>query len=171
MDKRQITVLLVDDEKVLLHAIQRRLQFRDFNVIAVDSGEKALDAARNHPVDVAIVDLKMPGMDGRELMLRLKEEYPWMEVVILTGHGTFNPDEVEVAGKIYTCLAKPCEVETLQQVLIDAYKNTVMNRNRIKRREMEEFLKDLETESPGAVLRKLKTIDKYRSQKPEPDGG
>ncbi len=164
MDKKQqINVLLVDDEEVLLSALQRRLQFRDFNVIAVDRGEKALAVARENPIDVAIVDLKMPGMDGRDLMLALKNEYPWMEVIMLTGHGSFNPDEVEIAGKIHTCLAKPCDVETLQQVLIDAYKKTVMNRNKIKLREMEALLKDVETESPGAVLQKLKKIDKSRS--------
>jgi len=161
--KQQINVLLVDDEEVLLSALQRRLQFRDFNVIAVDRGEKALAVARENPIDVAIVDLKMPGMDGRDLMLALKNEYPWMEVIMLTGHGSFNPDEVEIAGKIHTCLAKPCDVETLQQVLIDAYKKTVMNRNKIKLREMEALLKDVETESPGAVLQKLKKIDKSRS--------
>ena len=164
MDKKQhINVLLVDDEEVLLSALQRRLQFRDFNVIAVDRGEKALVIARENPVDVAIVDLKMPGMDGRELVLALKNEYPWMEVIMLTGHGSFNPDEVEIAGKIHTCLAKPCDVETLQQVLIEAYKKTVMNRNKIKLREMEVLLQDVETESPGAVLQKLKKIDKNRS--------
>ena len=166
LNKKQINVLLVDDEEVLLNAIRRRLEFRDFHVIAVDSGEKALLAARENPVDVAIVDLKMPGMNGREVMLALKKAYPWMEVIILTGHGSFDPEEGEVAGKIHTCLAKPCDVETLQEVLIDAYKKTVMNRNQIKLREMDELLKDVETESPGAILRKLKKIDENRSLKP-----
>ena len=166
MNKKQINVLLVDDEEVLLDAIRRRLEFRDFNVIAVDRGEKALTAAESNPIDVAIVDLKMPGMSGTELMLRLKQKYPWMEVIILTGHGSFNPDAVEIAGKMHTCLAKPCEVETLQEALIDAYKKTVMNRNQIKLREMDALLKDVETESPGAVLRKLKKIDENWSSKP-----
>jgi DNA-binding response OmpR family regulator len=66
--KEKINILLVDDEEALLDSIKRRLQIRDFNVIAVNRGDKALEVARLHPIDVALVDLKMPGMSGKDVL-------------------------------------------------------------------------------------------------------
>jgi DNA-binding NtrC family response regulator len=162
LSDKKINILLVDDEEALLDSMRRRLQFRDFNVIAVSRGEDALPVARQNPIDVAVVDLKMPGMGGKEVMMGLKEEFPCMEVIILTGHGTFNPEEEGVAGKIHACLAKPCDLLTLQQALTDAYRKSVMNRNQIKAHEMDAALADAAEESPAAVLQKLKDMDHDR---------
>ena len=79
----KINILLVDDEEVLLDSIKRRLQIREFNVIAVNRGEKALEVVRQYPIDVAILDLKMPGMSGKDVFVNLKRDYPWLEIVIL----------------------------------------------------------------------------------------
>lgn len=159
MSGQKINVLLVDDEEALLHSIQKRLQFRDFNVIAVNRGEKALEVAREQPVDVAIVDIKMPGMSGKAVLEALKADYPWMEVIVLTGHGSFDPDEEGVAGKLHACLAKPCDLKTLQETLVDAYKKTVMNRLQIQPDEMNALLENAAGESPEAVVQKLKNMD------------
>lgn len=120
MSEKQITVLLVDDELPLLESVRRRLQFRGFNVLAVNSGEKALAVAREQPVDVAVIDVKMPGMGGKELLFALKEEYPRMGIIMVTGHGSFSFKEEEVSGKIQACLAKPCDLGVLQQAILDA---------------------------------------------------
>lgn len=66
MKEKKINLLIVDDEELFLDALKRRLEVRDFNVITVDRGDKALDAAREYPIDAAIVDLRMPGMSGEE---------------------------------------------------------------------------------------------------------
>ncbi len=158
MAKDKINLLLVDDEEALLDSIQRRLQVRHFNVIAVNRGEKALEAARRHPIDIALIDLKMPGLSGKDLLLSLKRDYPWLEIVILTGHGSFNPDECGYE-KACSLLMKPCELETLLDVLVEAYKKTVMKRNRIGREEMEEILKASRLESARDILKKLKELD------------
>lgn len=159
MSDQKINVLLVDDEEALLHSMQKRLQFRNFNVIAVSRGEKALEVARENPVDVAIVDIKMPGMSGKAVLEALKADYPCMEVIVLTGHGSFDPDEEGVAGKLHACLAKPCDLKTLQEALVEAYKKTVMNRLQIQPEEMNAILGDAADESPEAVVRKLKNLD------------
>ncbi len=159
LNDKKINVLLVDDEEALLDSMRRRLQFRDFNVIAASSGKKALEIARENPVDVAIVDIKMPGMSGRDVLLALKEEYPWVEVIILTGHGSFSPEEEGIAEKMHSCLGKPCDLATLQQVLTDAYKKTVMNRREIAPQEMDAMLNSAEKKSPDAVLKQLKELD------------
>ncbi len=159
MSDQKINVLLVDDEEALLDSMRRRLQFRDFNVIAASSGEKALEVARENPVDVAIVDIKMPGMSGRDVLLALKKEYPWMEVIVLTGHGSFNAEEEGIADKMNACLGKPCDLATLQQALIEAYKKTVMNRREIAPHEMDAMINEAEKKSPDAVLQQLKDMD------------
>lgn len=159
LDEKKINVLLVDDEEALLESMRRRLQFRDFNVIAVSQGEQALEIARKQPVDVAIVDVKMPGMSGMEVLETLKSEHPWMEVIILTGHGSFDPDEEGVAEKLHSCLAKPCDLATLQAALVDAYKKTVMNRKQIDPEEMNTILDKASNGSPDSVLQKLKNLD------------
>ncbi len=90
MAKEKINLLIVDDEEQFLKSIAKRLEVRDFNVIAVDRGEKAVEAAAEHPIDVALVDLKMPGMNGEQTLEALKRQHQWMEVVILTGHGSID---------------------------------------------------------------------------------
>ena len=83
MNEDKINILIVDDEEQFLNSIKKRLEVRDFNVVAVNRGEKAIEAARNNQFDVALVDLKMPGIDGEETLKALKKEHKWMEVVIL----------------------------------------------------------------------------------------
>jgi DNA-binding NtrC family response regulator len=155
----KINILLVDDEEALLDSIKRRLQIREFNVIAVNRGDKALEVVRQFPIDVAILDLKMPGMSGKDVLVHLKRDYPWLEIVILTGHGSFDPEKEKVYGQAYTYLSKPCELQTLQHVLIEAYKKTVMNRNRIAMKDMENILKSPTLTSAREVLKKLKELD------------
>lgn len=62
--ERKINLLLVDDEEQFLKSMTKQIEARGFNVMAVDSGEKAIETARAMPVDIALVDLKMPGIDG-----------------------------------------------------------------------------------------------------------
>jgi len=156
----KINILLVDDEEALLYSIKRRLQIREFNVIAVNRGDKALEMARQYPIDVAILDLKMPGMSGKDVLVNLKRDYPWLEIVILTGHGAFDPKKDAVYGQAYTYLPKPCELETLLHVLVEAYKKTVMNKNKIAMKDMENILKSPTLRSAREVVKKLKELDK-----------
>jgi DNA-binding NtrC family response regulator len=90
MENNKISLLIVDDELHFLKSISKRLEVRDFKVIAAARIEKAIDAARKSPIDVALVDLKMPGIKGEETLKALKAEHKWMEFVILTGHGTID---------------------------------------------------------------------------------
>jgi DNA-binding NtrC family response regulator len=160
MPESKINLLIVDDEEQFLQSITKSLQVRDFNVIAVDRGEKAIEAARKNPIDVALVDLKMPGMDGEETLKALKAEHKWMEVIILTGHGTI--DSAVECTKIgaYSYLQKPCSMDELLESLISAYKNKVMNKKKIEDKKMTELLKISLANSPREILRKLKEIDK-----------
>jgi len=159
MEKNKINLLLVDDEEEFLKSMSTRLEVRDFNVIAVNRGEKAIEAARNSPVDIALVDLKMPGIDGEKTLKALKKEHKWMEVVILTGHGSVDSAVECTKSGAYLYLQKPCELNELLDVLKDAYKKRVMNRKNIEEKKINELLKISQSSSPRDILRRLQEID------------
>ena len=160
MSDSKINLLIVDDEEQFLQSITKSLQVRDFNVIAVDRGEKAIAAARKNPIDVALVDLKMPGMNGEETLKALKAEHQWMEVIILTGHGTIDSAVESIKSGAYAYLQKPCSLDELMQSLINAYKNKVMNKKKIAEKKMNELMEVSLSGSPRDILRRLREIDK-----------
>ena len=160
MTETKINLLIVDDEEQFLNSIKRRLEVRDFNVIAVNRGEKAIEEARNNPIDIALVDLKMPGIDGEETLKALKEEHKWMEVVILTGHGSVESAIECTRSGAYEYLQKPCKLDELLESLKNAYQKSVMNKKDINEKKMQELLSQSLGLSPLGILRKLKEIDK-----------
>lgn len=159
IEKDKINLLIVDDEEKFLESMTKRLEVRGFNVIAVSRGEKAVEAAREYPVDIALVDLKMPGMNGEQTLEVLKKEHPLMEVVILTGHGSIDSAiECTKRGAHYY-LQKPCELDRLLDVLMEAYKKRIMNKMRISKERLEEVLGMADTDSALTILGRLKEMD------------
>jgi DNA-binding NtrC family response regulator len=163
MAQKKINLLIVDDEEQFLKSMTRWLELRDFNVIPVDRGEKAVEAAKTQPIDIALVDLKMPGMDGERTLEALKEEHPSMEVVILTGHGSVESAVECTKIGAWSYLQKPCELDRLLSVLIDAYKRNVMNKMNIKEERMNELLEASQYRSPRAILEKIRQLDEERA--------
>jgi len=160
MTENKINVLIVDDEEQFLNSIKRRLEVREFNVVAVNRGEKALEEARKNPIDIALVDLKMPGIDGEETLKALKKEHKWMEVVILTGHGSIESAVECTKSGAYEYLQKPCKLDELLEALKNAYQKRVMNKKDIDAIKMREILSLSLVESPLGILRRLKKLDK-----------
>jgi DNA-binding NtrC family response regulator len=138
MGNDKINLLLVDDEEQFVKSISKSLGVRGFNVIAVNRGNKAIEAARKYPRDIALLDLKMPGLSGEETLKILKKEHEWMEVVILTGHGAIDSAIECMKTGAYSYLQKPCELDQLLEALKNAYKKKVMNRNKIEEKKMDE---------------------------------
>ena len=81
------TILVVDDEKKFLNFLVERLQLLGYQALKSSNGEQAIELAKKNRIDLAIVDLKMPGMDGLVTITKLKEIYPDLNSVLLTGHG------------------------------------------------------------------------------------
>ena len=160
MGKNKINLLFVDDEDQFLVSMGKRLEARGFRVLAVNRGEKAIETARAHPVDIALVDLKMPGMNGEETLKALKQEHAWMEIVILTGHGSIDSAVECTQSGAHSYLQKPCDLDQILEVLKEAYKKRVMNRHRIEEAQMAELLQGVNPCSPRDILRRLKEIDK-----------
>jgi DNA-binding response OmpR family regulator len=116
-----IRLLLVDDELKFLNALCQRLELRGFDVTKAASGEEAIGAARSADFALVLLDLKMPGMDGREVLRVLKQEHKQLEVIILTGHGSLDTEiECKELGA-FGYVSKPFEFEELLSMIKDAY--------------------------------------------------
>ena len=86
----KIKLLIVDDEERFLRTLTQRLSLRDFDVTAVINGKDAIETAKKMEFELALVDLKMPGIDGEKVLELLKKNDPFIEVIILTGHGSLE---------------------------------------------------------------------------------
>jgi DNA-binding NtrC family response regulator len=107
-------LLLVDDDEAFLAVMQRRLAMRGFDVPAARSGEEALAMMSSHPdVDVVALDIKMPEMNGIETLKEIKRLYPVIEVIVLTGHASFQTKIKAMTYGAFDYLTKPCDLEEL----------------------------------------------------------
>ena len=116
-------VLIVDDEQDFVEAVVKRLMRRGFRVYGVNGGQEALDILRQHPVDVVVLDVLMPGMDGLETLRRMKEMHPQVQVILLSGHGG---EELGMRGMAYGAFAyllKPVAFSRLVETIIQASEN------------------------------------------------
>jgi len=115
-------VLLVDDEREFVHTLSERLQTRNLESAVVYDGEEALSFVENDEPEVMVLDLKMPGIDGIEVLRQVKERHPKVEVIILTGHG--SEQERLIANELgaFAYLQKPVDIDVLTQTMKDAYK-------------------------------------------------
>jgi DNA-binding NtrC family response regulator len=161
--ENKINLLFADDEEKFLESMTKRLQARDFNVISVTRGDEAVEAARNNPVDIALLDLRMPGMQGEETLKALKQEHSWMEIVILTGHGNIDSAVECVKMGAHSYLQKPCDFDQLMEVLKEAYKKRVMNKANLDEGRMNRLLEIARSSSPMDILRRLREIDAWKS--------
>jgi len=107
-------ILLVDDEKEFIEIMALRLRKRGFTVYCAYSGVEALDQlALNEAIDVVVLDVKMPDLDGIQTIKALKKKHPLVEVIMLTGHATV-PSAIEALKYgAFDYLTKPCDVHTL----------------------------------------------------------
>jgi len=115
-------VLLVDDEEDFVKALAERLQMRDLGPDVALSGEEALQSIGAEIPDVMVLDLRMPGIDGMEVLRRVKKAYPEVQVIILTGHGSEKDEEEARRLGAFEYLQKPVNIDHLVKVLKDAYK-------------------------------------------------
>lgn len=106
-------ILLVDDEKDFVTTLSERLAMRDMEPAVVYSGEEALDLIEDEVPEVMVLDLRMPGIDGIEVLRKVRKEYPDVAVIILTGHGDEKDRKICMALGAFAYLEKPVDIEEL----------------------------------------------------------
>ena len=118
---KDIKVLLVDDEEAFVNTLAQRLKMRELNVETVYDGEQALSQVKSKEPDVMVLDLKMPGLHGMEVLKEVRKSYPNMQVIILTGHGTEKDEEEARRLGGFDFLRKPADIDRLIGKIKEAY--------------------------------------------------
>ncbi|MGB9852134.1 MAG: response regulator [Candidatus Kapaibacteriota bacterium] len=116
-----VKVLLVDDEIDFVDTLSERLQTRSFVTAVTYSGEEALENIDKDLPDVIVLDLKMPGLDGLEVLRRVKKSHPQTEVIILTGHGSEREKQLAFELGAFDYLEKPINIDKLSEIIKKAY--------------------------------------------------
>jgi two-component system NtrC family response regulator len=125
----------------------------------VTSGPDALTLGGAEKFDLALIDLKMPGMDGQELLARIKAEHRFLEVIILTGHGSLG-SAVECAKLgAFSYLPKPYQLDEWLKVLEAAYAERLKKKFAADAARTRELLKIAQEDSPRGILRRMKEMD------------
>jgi DNA-binding NtrC family response regulator len=113
MKKEKLKILLVDDEKEFVESLSERLELRNLEADVVYDGEQALDALKKGKHDVMVLDLRMPGIDGIEVLRQAKKRNPNVQVVVLTGHGTDKDEAMAKKLGAIAYLKKPVDIDHL----------------------------------------------------------
>ena len=134
-------IMLVDDEVGFVETMTKRLEKRDFKVITALSGDEALEElSKNRNLDVVVLDVKMPGMDGLETLTEIKKTYPLCEVIMLTGHATIESAIEGMKLGAFDYLMKPCEIDTLVSKVEEAGQKKWSHEEKIKQAQVEKAL-------------------------------
>ena len=115
-------VLLVDDERDFIEALSERLRTRHIGSGIVYNGEEALSLLEREEPEVMVLDLRMPGIDGIEVLRRVKQEHPQVEVIILTGHGSEREKELAKELGAFAYLEKPTDIDVLTETMKNAHR-------------------------------------------------
>ena len=114
-------VLIVDDEIDLLETVVKRLQKRHINASGLPDGEKALVYLGENPIDVVVLDVKMPGKNGLEILEEIKNTYPSIEVIMITGHASIRSGKQGMSLGAFDYMMKPVGIDELLEKIRQAW--------------------------------------------------
>ncbi len=121
-------LLIIDDEKNIREGLQRALTLDGYDVMLASDGREALDRIDEGDIDLVITDLKMPRLSGEELMKDALENYPYLPIIILTGHGTIENAVEAMRNGAYDFITKPLNIDKLSLIVKRALENSSLKR-------------------------------------------
>jgi DNA-binding response OmpR family regulator len=122
---KEIKVLLVDDEEEFVQTLAERIEMREIGSDVALNGEEALKKVDENAPDVMVLDLKMPGIDGMEVLRQTRKAYPNVQIIMLTGHGSKKDEKEARRLGAFEYLQKPVPIEDLVKKIKLAYKKKI----------------------------------------------
>jgi DNA-binding NtrC family response regulator len=122
-----IKILIVDDENDFVETMVKRFGIRKMHIDSAKSGQEALDALANKDYDVIILDVRMPGMDGLEVLKLIRERAPLTEVIMLTGHASLEAGMQGMNLGAYDYVLKPADFDDLLDKVRKAFERKELN--------------------------------------------
>ncbi|MCP4352004.1 MAG: response regulator [Desulfobacterales bacterium] len=110
-------VLVIDDEKPILNMFQLLLGFYGYTVLTAENGEQGISIFKKESPPIVFLDIKMPGMDGREVLKQIREIDPDAEVIIMTGHGDKDLEREVMNLQANDYINKPFQKDSLEEAL------------------------------------------------------
>jgi DNA-binding NtrC family response regulator len=157
--EKKIKLLIVDDDEKFLRTIAERLGLKDFDVVTAGDGPQAIKVAKKGKFDVALLDMKMPGMDGMELLQILKKKHKYLEVIILTGYASIDSAVEATKLGAFGFLEKPYNSENLLNIIKEAYETRLRRKFEHDKKRQEEIDLLAMGSSPLGILKSLIRID------------
>lgn len=128
-----ISVLLVDDEEPFVQTLAKRLTLRRFDVHTATRAERAFSTLRDRRIDVVVLDVRMPDLDGIEATREIKKSYPLVEVILLTGHASMEASLEGMKIGAFDYLLKPVNLDELVYKIEDAHREKELQEEKIRR--------------------------------------
>ena len=142
----KIKLMLVDDEERFLYTTRKLLARKGYDLQTASSGMEALEKLKTLHIQVVILDVKMPGMDGVETLKAIKRRFPPVEVIMLTGHGTVESAVDGLKSGAIDYLMKPADINDLIRKAEDAF---------ARRRDLEEKIRVAQTRKAFRSARQI----------------
>ena len=141
-----ISVLLVDDEETFVQTLAKRLTLRRFNVYTATRKPRVFETLSENRIDVVLLDVRMPDLDGIEATKDIKADYPLVEVILLTGHASMEASLEGMKMGAFDYLLKPVNIDELVYKIEDAHRKKELQEEKIRR------LKDQADEASGDTV-------------------
>ncbi len=144
----KMKILLVDDEERYLRTTAKLIEKKGFEVDTAQSGQSALDKLKTQNIHVVILDVKMPGMDGNETLKAIKNLYPLVEVIMLTGHATVDSAISGLKSGAFDYLMKPADIDEIIEKATDAFDRRRRLEEKIRTAQAKKYMR-----SPREILK------------------
>ena len=128
-----ISVLLVDDEERFVETLAKRLSLRRFDVLTATRADTFFSTLDERAVDVVVLDVRMPDLDGIDATRRIKASHPMVEVILLTGHASIEASLEGMAMGAFYYLLKPVNIDELVYKIEDAHRKKELQESKIRR--------------------------------------
>ena len=136
-----ISVLLADDEGEFLAFLKARLEGRGLNMFSAINGLDAMRIMDEHHIDVLVLDVKMPGISGLEVLRKTKQKHPLIEVILLSGHATVESAVDGLKLGAFDYVTKPCDISDLVEKINAAFARKETTEEKIRKAEVDEIVR------------------------------